>query len=144
MNGYIEALTSAGVLPPIVNGSSQSPPRLQAADYCCESPFLDEWPQLLQTLGPGLHSASQHRYPGVNGHFGEDDLAWLLSTNGTKAPATLVSACGPASGTTSVSCLACLRAWQVAPWAAQAASQGFQFVIGEGNSVNGGGLPNVR
>ena len=93
---------------------------VQGGTYCCDRGFTSQWPSYIAAHAEVLSSASQHVYPGVNGVAGQDDLPWLLSDN----------------------CSVAVRA-KLSPWAAAAADRGVRFVVGEGNSVNNGGLHNV-
>lgn len=115
---FAGALAEAGVLAGAPGGRG-----LQGGTYCCRGDFLAGWPTYLAQFGPALlASASQHIYPGVNGAAGKDDLAWLLSDN-----------CSTAVGQ------------KIAPWVAAAAAVDppVEFVVGESNSINNGGLPNA-
>jgi hypothetical protein len=115
---FTGALGEAGVFAGAPGGRG-----LQGGTYCCRGDFLAGWPAYLAQFGPTrFASASQHIYPGVNGQAGKDDLAWLLSDN-----------CSVAVGQ------------KIAPWAAAAAALDppVEFVVGESNSINNGGLPNA-
>jgi len=92
---------------------------VQGATYCCgEKSWGADLRTYAERFASSLRSISYHRYPDVN--------------NATTSVATLLDD-GCASGVAAV----------VAPFAVAALSQGVPFFIGEGNSVNGGGLPNI-
>lgn len=114
-DALLAQLVAAGALPRPSDGRG-----VQGGTYCCDSGFTSQWPAYIGVRAGVLSSASQHVYPGVNGRAGQDDLPWLLSDN----------------------CSVAVRE-KLAPWAAAAAANKVRFVVGEGNSVNNGGLHNV-
>lgn len=92
---------------------------IQGATYCCaETTWGADLPAFVRRFAPSLRSVSYHRYPDVNNAT-------------TSVRALLSDACAEGAAAT------------VAPFAAAARAGGVPFFIGEGNSVNGGGLPNI-
>lgn len=92
---------------------------IQGATYCCgETTWGADLPTYLSRFAPSLASLSYHRYPDTNNAT-------------TSVRALLSDACAAGAADT------------VAPFARAAQATHTPFLIGEGNSVNGGGLPNI-
>lgn len=110
---YVANLTAAGVLPSTPAPHARA---LQGATYCCyESTWGADLSTYAAQYGSHLRSISYHRYPDTNN--ANASLAKLLSDQ---------CAAGAAAS--------------VANFSAAAAAAGIPFFIGEGNSVNNGGI----